>query len=378
MRTLAVDALRMVGKRTAQGRLVEYLAQEWSRMEIPFDRVILMAPQAVELPPLGTVTEVSVEAFGSRLPLVAWEQISLPRRARHAAVLFCPTYIGPLLSTAPVVVGNHGIYERMPDEFSRLQRLRSTTLHRLSARRAQRTIANSLNTRRDVAEFFKIDEQSIDVVYPAASPIFFVQKSREAIAAEAERVLGSSAPYFVFVGKLSHRRHVPELVEAFARLRERDASDHRLLIVGPDTTGTDVPSLAAAYGIGDSVVYLPHLDQESLALLYAGADAFVLPTTYEGISYTMFEAMASGTAVLTVEHPTLAEGAGDTALALASPSVSDLYDGLRRLATDHAFRRDLAARGRERAARFSWTRNASETMAILDRIALSSDREGRP
>ena len=134
MRTLAVDALRMVGRRTAQGRLVEYLAYEWSRMEIPFDRVVLMAPRNIELPSLGATTQVVVDVFGDKLPLVAWEQLALPVRARETAVLFCPTYIGPLFSKAPVVVGNHGIYERMPDEFSRVQRLRSTTLHRLSAR----------------------------------------------------------------------------------------------------------------------------------------------------------------------------------------------------------------------------------------------------
>ena len=56
MRTMAVDALRMVGPRTAQGRLVEYLAYEWSRMELPFDRIVLMAPRPVELPSLGSTT----------------------------------------------------------------------------------------------------------------------------------------------------------------------------------------------------------------------------------------------------------------------------------------------------------------------------------
>jgi glycosyltransferase involved in cell wall biosynthesis len=371
---MAVDALRMVGARTAGGRLVEYLAYEWSRMEIPFDRIVLMAPRDIELPSLGSATEIQLDIFGGRLPFVLWEQIALPRRAREAALLFCPTYIGPLRSGPPVVVANHGIYERMPDEFSKLQRLRSTTLHRLSARRADRVIANSRNTRSDLVEYFHLNENAIDVVYPAANHAFFAEKSSAAVADAATRVLGSADPYFIFVGKLSRRRHVPELIDAFARLRENGAPRHRLLVVGPDTSGVDVPAVAQARGVADSVVYLPHLDQETLALLYAGARAFVLPTTYEGISWTMFEAMASGTAVLTVDHPTLAEGAGDTALVVASPSAEDLYGGLRRLATDDAFRADLAERGRNRAAEFSWTRNARETVEILDRIALPADR----
>ena len=232
VRTLAVDALRMAGHRTAGGRHVEYLAFEWSRMEIPFDRVVLMAPRPFELPSMGTTTEVVIEVFERRLPLVVWEQVALPLRARSLSILFCPSYIAPLASKAPVVVANHGIYERIPDEFSRIQRLRSTTLHRLSARRATRTIANSLNTQMDVADFFRVPIGRIDVVYPAANHVFFADHDQEAIEAEVERVLGAPVPYLIFVGKLSRRRHIPELVEAFARLRAIDAPAHRLLWSG--------------------------------------------------------------------------------------------------------------------------------------------------
>jgi glycosyltransferase involved in cell wall biosynthesis len=370
----------MGGRRTAMGRYIEYLAYEWSRMAIPFDRVVLMAPRPIELPPLATSTPVSAKVFGSRLPLVVWEQVALPARTTNVSVLFCPAYIAPLVSQAPVVVANHGIYERFPDGFSKFQRLRTTPLYRLSARRSARTIANSLNTRIDIAEYFGVPESDIDVVYPAANEMFFQQHPPEQVAAEAERILGAPAPYFIFVGKLSRRRHVPELIEAFGLFRARTSSPHRLLIVGPNTTGYEIPALAAASGVADAVTYLPHLEHHSLALLYTGADAFVLPTTYEGISHTMFEAMASGTPVLTVQHPTLAEGAGDAVLALASPSPKELCEGMRRLATDTELRRDLRVRGRARAAAFSWDRAARETISVLDRVALPEDRgpEGRP
>lgn len=355
------------------GRLVEYLAYEWSRLELPFDRVVLMAPRNVTLPSLGTTTHVELQVFGEHLPFVAWEQLALPRRARSAAVLFCPTYVGPLFNRTPVVVANHGIYERLPGEFPKLHRLRTMPLQRLSARRADRTIANSVNTRRDLVEFFKLNESEIDIVYPAANHVFFEERRPEEIAATAERVLGTQCPYFMFVGKLSRRRHVPELIQAFARLRRDHALDHRLVIVGPNTTGTDVAGLARDNGVEAFVSYVPHLDQELLAQLLAGAVAFVLPTTYEGISYTMFEAMASGAAVVTVDHPTLAEGAGDAVLSVPSASVSDLYEGMRTVALDPALRQELQHRGRERAATFSWTRNAQETALILDRVAREAD-----
>lgn len=374
MRTLAVDALRMIGNRTGQGRHIEYLADEWSRMEIPFDRVVLIAPTPFELPELGTTTEIVTDCFGEHLPRVVWEQLVLPMRARNASILFCPTYIGPAFSRVPVVVANHGIYERVPDEFSRVQRLRSTTLHHISARRARRVIANSRNTRDDVVEFFGVRPEKIDVVNPAANKVFFAAHDTDAIRGEITRRLGSLDPYFIFVGKLSRRRHVPEMIEALSIMRRDGHPRQRLLIVGPNAMDLDVEAVARRHGVEDVVTYLPHLDQESLARLYAGAEAFVLPTTYEGISQTMFEAMASGTAVLTVEHPTLDEGAGDTVVALPTPSVDELVRGMKLLMDDVDLRSDLAARGRRRAADFSWTATAQATVEILDRIALAGDR----
>jgi glycosyltransferase involved in cell wall biosynthesis len=374
VRTLVVDALRIAGERTGQGRHVEYLAHEWSRMDVPFDRILFMAPRAVTLDGLGSRTEVAFVHFAERLPTLFWEQAALPVRAREAAVLFCPTYFSPLLHGGRVVLANHGIYERLPDEFPLRQRLRSTPLHRLSARRANRVIANSQQTKRDMIELFRVPADKVDVVYPAANEVFFADHANGEIAAEVERVLGHPGPYVIFVGKLSKRRHIPNLIEAFSRVRRDESLPHRLLIVGPNTTGLDVDAIARAHEVGEAVTYLPYLDQQPLSLLYAGADAFVLPTTYEGISQTMFEAMASGTAVLTVDHPTLSEGAGDTALAVRTPSVQDLVDGLRTILGDETLRQSLAARGRERAREFSWTRVARETMVILDAVAASTDR----
>jgi glycosyltransferase involved in cell wall biosynthesis len=108
---------------------------------------------------------------------------------------------------------------------------------------------------------------------------------------------------------------------------------------------------------------------EVLAKLYAGADAYVLPTTHEGISQTMFEAMASGTPVLSVEHPALKEGGGDAVLALPTPSVENLAKGLTTLLTNPDLRAEYSRKGRERAARFSWSNTAKETMEILDKMS---------
>ena len=98
--------------------------------------------------------------------------------------------------------------------------------------------------------------------------------------------------------------------------------------------------LAKLHGIAQVVKHHPYMDQRQLAKLYAGADVFALPTTYEGISRTIYEAMASGTPVLTVDHPTLSEGGADAVLSVPTPSVENLVQGLSALLTNDSLRKN--------------------------------------
>ena len=377
MRTLAVDALRLVGPRTAMGRYIEHLAYHWSRLRGPFDRVVLMCPGDVRVDVPGHDTEVVLRPFAEGWPLLLWEQLALPRAARGASVLFCPSYVGPLAYGGPMVVANHGIYEALPGEFSWSQRLRSTPLFRRSARKASRVIANSKATKADLVTHFGVDEARIDVVYPAAHERFREPQDPALVERAVVAALGRRAPYVLFVGKLARRRNVPSLIEAFGRARREGRLPHHLLIVGPNVTGLRVDEIAARSGADGFVTHVPHLGQEELARLYAGADIFVLPTTYEGLSWTILEAMASGTAVLAVPHPTLAEVGGEAAYTVPTPGAEDLARGLLVLLTEPDLRRRHAERGRAVAARHSWRGSAEETLAILDRVARPADRSSR-
>ncbi|MBI3529588.1 MAG: glycosyltransferase family 4 protein [Betaproteobacteria bacterium] len=372
MRTLVVNALRLSAKRTAIGRHLEYLAQQWSMGPQPFDRIIFLSPAALQVDGLGSTTTIELRTLPTRLPYLLWEQWKLPRAASGAALLFSE-YTCPLWYRGHVVVANHGIYEAIPESFSRWQRMRFTGVARTSARRADRVIANSLSTRADLVRFFGVPDAKIDVVYPGPADLFFEPHSEESLTDAARRIFGGRVPFVIFVGKLATRRHVPNLIEAFARVRAEQHFPHHLLIVGPNVNLLPLEEIASHHGVGLVMRYLPHLDQDVLAKLYAAADVFALPSNYEGISWTMFEAMASGTAVLAVDHPALAEGGADAVLSMPTPSVDDLVKGLTLLLTDTALRHAYEEKGRARAKRFSLAESARRTMEILDQTAPGSD-----
>lgn len=358
------------------GRYLEILSHEWSTSDVPFDRIEFYVPAGADIEGVAQSATVALRWPVKRsVPLAFWQQFALPWAARGCSMLYCPAYIAPVWHRGPLVVANHGIYEGVPDEFSRVARAKTIPLYRLAVRRADRVIANSASTRTDIVRFLGADPDRIEIVLPAAADRFLERHEPARVAQTVATVLGrADARFALFVGKLSPRRHLPELVEGFAAARRRLGSDHQLLVVGPDTHGTDVEALAAKHGISAAVTYLPHLQQELLAHLYAAAQAFVLPTEHEGISWTMLEAMASGAPVLTVDHEALAEGGGEAVMAIAEPSASSIADGLSRLFADRDERLRLAEAGRRHARAHSWKDAAATTIAILDRHALGSDR----
>jgi glycosyltransferase involved in cell wall biosynthesis len=355
---------------------VEYLTRQWSRMSIPFDRIVLMSNLPLSIDGLGQTTPVELRSFGRMWPNLYWEQWLLPRAARGAAMLFTE-YNAPLLRREPMVVANHGIYEAsLKKSFSWRQRIRSMPLNKASIRCADRIIANSLSTQSDLMEYWNAPKEKIDLVYPAAADLFFETKDPARVEQEVLSQFGSSPPYAIFVGKLSRRRNIPNLIEAFAAARDQFKLPHHLLIIGPNTSNLPMDEMIQQHAPGGWLRYVPYMEQSRLALLYAGADLYVLPSTYEGISWTMFEAMASGTPVLAVEHKALEEGGADAVLAMPTASVSDLSRGLGQMLANPAMRDEYRRRGLQRVQKFSMRHCAEATMAVLDKAAAPYDSRG--
>src|SRR5262249_10763729 len=176
-------------------------------------------------------TPLEMRTFGGPWPLAVWEQILLPRAAKGAALLFSE-YSCPLFYDGRIVVANHGIYEAVPSAFSVWTRLRGVPIHRMSAGKADCVIANSRSTRTDLIPYFRVSESKIEVIYPGPADLFFERHSQECIAREVVKAFGRAFPYVIFVGKLAKRRNVPNLIEAFSIVRERQRLPHHLLIVG--------------------------------------------------------------------------------------------------------------------------------------------------
>jgi glycosyltransferase involved in cell wall biosynthesis len=365
---LGVDAGRCVGDRTGVGRNVQNLLSAWSRQELPFELVRVFSPAPLEDVPDDP--RFRFEVLPGPASELLWQALRLQGAASGVDVMF-GQYTLPPAYRGRGVVDNLGIYEGRFAIPGWQARMRSWHMRR-SARQAELVIANSESTKADVVRFYGVDSERIVVIWPGASLEFRPARpgDEEETAAALERALGRrDVPYFLFVGKLSARRNIPALLEAFAAVRERHPAFH-LLIVGPNTSGVPVDALIASLGLDGSVRHVSFLGVEALAPLYRGAHAFVLPTEHEGFSHTIPEAIASGCPVITVDHAALGDaGLRDSVLVLPEPSSRLLADALARTIDEPALRERLVRSGLEASKRLSWDTTALATMDVLARVA---------
>jgi glycosyltransferase involved in cell wall biosynthesis len=373
---LAVDATRAVGLRTGVGRWLEYLIQGWSRQPLPFEQVRILAPAPItDLPDNKQLVQQLVPGSGSS---VWWQFAHLRPAAEEADALFA-IYTLPPGFRGRSVVYNLGIYEGQYAFPGWRARLRSWH-QAFSARQADRLYAVSETTKSDLATHYRIPGEEIELAWPGLDPRFRppLDEERTAASEPIAEAIGGHHPYFLFVGKLSQRRNVRALIEAFGSVAS-SSPDLRLILAGPNTWGLPLESIIAGMGLEGRVRQLM-VDRETLILLYRFARAFVMPTENDGFSLTIMEAMASGLPVVTLRGAPLGvldrlEGPRDHAeggpvLEAADARPASLAAAMARLAVDDELCAELGRRGRRYAAAFpSWDETAAVIMEALAEVA---------
>jgi len=368
---VGVIARRLNGQRYGIGRYLEYLLRYWDRLAPSSDEFQLFAPRPFSENGLGLSARFTQRVVGPQLTGATWENLVLPRVAQEVDVLFGPSYTIPLLYRGASVVATHSLNEAQPDAHPWWYRVTYTPWYRWSAQRANRVIVPSESTRRDVHRYYGVPLERIDIAPEGVDDSFQPVEDASTLRRTREKYFGWDRPYILFVGKMSQRRRIPNLLAAFAALRERRGIPHGVLLMGPNVLGLPLEQLTARLGIADSVVQVDEkfADHRDIVPVYSAADLYAYPSAYDGFSLTLVEALACGTPAVTVNRAALSEIAGDCAIMVEEPTVEALTQALEQGLFDEGLRARLRAKGLERARTLRWEHTARLTLDVLRQVA---------
>ena len=368
--TLGINGWRLQGQRTGIGRYVASLLQHIDPPSArnSFSRINVYTPAAIDPSGLYLPDTLDTTVLASTLPMIAWDNLRLGPSARESVVLY-PSFSKPVITRGASVVVTHDATMRVvPEMFSRRDRLVYDPLYGWSARSATLVITTSQAARDDIVSAWDVDAEKIRVTYMAAVATFRPLPPSVDGAALRSSLLGEDTPYFMFVGKVSGRRNIPQLLTAFGEFK-RQRHPQKLLIVGPDYAVAEARRLASELGVGEHLLTRSHVPDDELNGLYNCADAFVMPSVYENGSLPVFEAQAAGTPVISVDTAGTREITGGSALLIPKLDIRDLVAAMSLLASDTAARAKFADRGLVNSRRFSWNKCAAETLSVCREAA---------
>ena len=225
-----------------------------------------------------------------------------------------------------------------------------------AAARADAIIAVSEFTKRQVVELLGYPAERVFVVHHGTRKLG--DAAQGMAPRHRERVVLS-------VGAIQTRKNTARLVDAFAALDD----SWRLVLAGSFGYGAEeIRRRIDGSPARERIAVLGYVPAEELARWYERAAIFAFPSLDEGFGMPVLEAMAAGTAVIASNGSALPEVAGDAALLVDPRDAEALACGLRELAGNEELRAELGAKGRERAATFTWEKAAMETWEVYRKV----------
>lgn len=220
-------------------------------------------------------------------------------------------------------------------------------------KKADRIIAISMATKKDLMNIYNVPEEKIDIVYHGNS-----------LRLPVHELPLVSSPYVLFVGTRFIYKNFVRMLKAWAT--SKFCHDLQIVAFGGGIFSKSEMLLIKDLGLERQVMQMTG-DDCMLANLYKYAEAFIYPSEYEGFGLPLLEAMHYGTPVLCSNTSSLPEVAGEAACYFAPEEIDDMREKIDKVLGDGSLRKDLSCKGIAREKKFSWDKCAEETLAVYRR-----------
>ncbi|MFA5129095.1 MAG: glycosyltransferase family 1 protein [Patescibacteria group bacterium] len=230
---------------------------------------------------------------------------------------------------------------------------------------ADKIIAVSENTKRDLINFYKIPAEKIKIIYSGVA-------CRENVLDidEVNKKYNLPDNFILFLGTLEPRKNIDGLVRAFEILKSYQPiglSAYQLVIVGPrGWLYKKILARAEKSPARDDIKFINYISPEEKFSFYKLAKLFVYPSFYEGFGFPPLEATRAGTPAIVSSVSSLPEVIGEAALMVDPNNPAELAKVMAECLTDENLRATLIEKGKAQAEKFSWTNAAREFLSLIN------------
>lgn len=240
---------------------------------------------------------------------------------------------------------------------------------RHACRCADRVIAVSEYTKREIMDYYRVPEEKIDVVYQGCDPVFAREIPAEKLA-EVRAKYRLPDQFVLYVGSIEERKNLMLVAEALLHAQGKQGGENlQVVAVGRRTPYVDrVQAYLDDNGLASRFHFHHQVPYEDLPAFYKLATVFVYPSRIEGFGIPLLEAITSGVPAIGCTGSCLEEAGGPDSLYVDPDRAEEMAEAILRVATDQDLRQNMIARGKEYARNFTDTKLCNDLMAVYERL----------
>lgn len=263
-----------------------------------------------------------------------------------------------------VVTIHDVIFRRYPQYYHFLDRHIYDYKFRRACQMADRVIAVSEFTKREIIRYYGTPKEKIDVVYQGCDKAFAMPISQEKLDEVHEKYCLPQR-YLLYVGSIEERKNLLLVAKAISLMDEKPI----VVAVGKKTPYTDtINSYIEKEGLAQFFRFYHKVPFADLPSVYRMATAFVYPSRIEGFGIPILEALTSGVPAIGCTGSCLEEAGGNHSIYVDPDDAEAMAMAIGKVMTDEALRATMIAKGKEYAQRFSDERLCEELVRVYNAL----------
>ncbi|MEZ5043104.1 MAG: glycosyltransferase family 1 protein [Saprospiraceae bacterium] len=266
----------------------------------------------------------------------------------------------------PSVVTIHDLlYKHFPDQYAWADRQIYDFKFRYACQHANKIVAISEATKKDIIHFFDVPAEKIEVIYQTCHDRFMQERSKKTLA-EVKAKYHLPDAFLFYVGSVIERKNLLGLVKALDLL-PKDLQLPLVVVGSRSEYQIQVSEYAKKANLEDKIIYIEPTFHD-LSALYQQAKVFIYPSFAEGFGIPVLEALFSKTPVVTSNCSSLPEAAGPGAYLADPHAPEDIAAGIEKILTDDDYRETLIKEGFEYAQQFQGEPLVYQMMELYEKV----------
>lgn len=372
--TIAYEAKRLTHNATGLGNYGRMLVEMLSQLE-PQNKYLLYTPT------LGR------DELRQRLPKTQNVELRLPSKPkRGAAQSLWRTYgitkelpknidlFHGLAAELPMGLQRHGIksvvtihdliFLHYPAYYQWIDRKIYTYKYRKACQQANRIIAVSQATKRDIVRYFNIPPEKIEVIYQGCDASFKQNVDTDTKLKVREKY-GLPKQFILSVGSIEERKNLLLAVRALKHLDQPIT----LVAIGKRSPYTEkIESYIKAENLNDRIRIINNVSFNELPAFYQMATMFVYPSRYEGFGIPLVEAACSALPIIGATGSCLEEAGGPHAIYVEPDNVQQMAEAMNKILNNKELANEMGRKSREYAKKFEPEILVNQYMEVYRKI----------